>query len=435
MGKIVFVERHNKIGDLVCCEPVFRILKNKRYYTEFITSPIGKEIYKFNPYIDNFIIKNDINNKLNAGDKSNILVNLHWIEKGEVINNYFPDANVEIKIHRLNALYIYSLTEIFLLKLINVLNYKEKNNVTLESLKNKYDLNSYIHIPNFVENKINMELNFLKSRNYVIIHRFSNDPSKNENEMSIFWDNIIKYIINAGFYVLEMGGKDVSNFKINQEIRKSSRYIDLRGKLSLLETAYVVKKAYSFVGMMSGVSHIANSAKVPSLIISRQYAHYDYHNPYFGFLNKDRNVKILFYKNSASKELNMRNIYYYLSSLLKDRSFNSNKNNISIKNRLKDAKRVNFFLEKNNSFAIWGAGSYGKGVINILKSFSKNISFFIDSDKHKQGTEIEGIKTISPMDLKKKLKNEKIIIASLWWVDIKNYLENEFKMKRWIDFI
>lgn len=60
---------------------------------------------------------------------------------------------------------------------------------------------------------------------------------------------------------------------------------------------------------------------------------------------------------------------------------------------------------------IWGAGSFGDLVNDILKKYHYNIKGFIDSDFSKHGQMISGLIIYSP-DILQNKKDFKIIVAS-----------------------
>ena len=96
-------------------------------------------------------------------------------------------------------------------------------------------------------------------------------------------------------------------------------------------------------------------------------------------------------------------------------------------------ERINSFLQQNDNFIVWGAGSYGKSVLKLLLNLKKKVSFLVDSDRNKVGTKVEGIEVKVPGEIRRTM--DRVIIASLWWPEISNYIENEFSLQRWEDFI
>jgi len=418
-NKKVGIVRLGKLGDLICCEPIIRILYENKLEVELLTSSLGKEVFKYHPCVKNiFVVDNDSDLNGLCENFEGKIIDLHWLDRGEIINVSISGRNMPI--HKLNALYWGAISEIFLLKVQQELN--------INICSERKMLQPAVHIPSFEKEKFK-ELPFINGK-YVVVHRFSNDPSK--NAYGNFWVEVIRYILNKGYPVVEIGGRDILEHSIEPVLQKDAHYFDFRGRFSISGVAYLIQKAHLFIGIMSGLSHIANAVKTPALIISKQYAHYDYHNPYSGFFEEGKNVKILYYRNSIS-EINLKLIYTLLDIFFCNQSFSGVLENFTFK-KLYYLEKVNSFLSENNDFIIWGAGSYGRSVLHLLANLRKRVSFFVDSDKKKWNNKIEKIEIKSPKVLRKK-REKKIIIASLWWPEIADYLEKELKLQRWKDFI
>jgi len=392
--KVITLFRREKLGDIVCSEPIIRAFLKEGKKVEFTTSRIGKELFSLYP---NLLVK--------VSDRCPpYAINLHSIELGEVLDSKFG------KIHRLNALWYGSITEIYELIV--------KSKLKKDGLKLCYQPIIYFQ----KENVLGLR------KKYVVIHRFSNDKSK-VSEIR-YWDYIIKKLIDRNLLVVEIGGSDVADIKTYKFDNKN--FLDLRGKCSLLETTQIISGATLFIGVMSGPSHIANAVKTPGVIISRQYAHYDFHNPYSGFYGEEKKVSIHFYKRQITEipiNIVMKDIHTLLNGGSLTLSF-PKRNTLGI-------SKINSFINSTKEFVIWGAGSYGKSILELLKNLSKEVLFFIDSDKEKEGCEIDGVKIYSPtklIELSRK-KIPKIIISTLWWTEVADFLKEKLHLKRWIDYI
>src|SRR5262245_11657401 len=62
--------------------------------------------------------------------------------------------------------------------------------------------------------------------------------------------------------------------------------VDLCGKLSILETAAVLRAATFFVGVDSGPAHFANAAGVPGLVLIGQWRNFQSHMPFAGLYER-----------------------------------------------------------------------------------------------------------------------------------------------------
>lgn len=73
---------------------------------------------------------------------------------------------------------------------------------------------------------------------------------------------------------------------------------------------------------------------------------------------------------------------------------------------------------------IYGGGNTGKSAYYYFKGQNKyECLFFVDNDKSKQGTLFEGLEMKSP-DVLRELKGVKVIIASIFWREILQEVEN-----------
>ncbi|MBU0576927.1 glycosyltransferase [Patescibacteria group bacterium] len=79
-------------------------------------------------------------------------------------------------------------------------------------------------------------------------------------------------------------------------------------------------------------------------------------------------------------------------------------------------------IEEGAKILIFGAGEAGRQCLDWIKERKTAVIGFIDNNKDKQGSKLEGIPVFGPERLKKK-DFDKIIIASSYWFEIKDQLE------------
>lgn len=80
----------------------------------------------------------------------------------------------------------------------------------------------------------------------------------------------------------------------------------------------------------------------------------------------------------------------------------------------------------NRPLFIWGAGTGGVRVLNVLKALQREIRGFIDIDPKKQGTVIQDVEVYLPRFLREATKNDEcpyIIVASMYVQEIRYELE------------
>lgn len=90
---------------------------------------------------------------------------------------------------------------------------------------------------------------------------------------------------------------------------------------------------------------------------------------------------------------------------------------------------------------LYGAGTTGRRIINLLKPYQICIKYIIDDDMNRWGTEIEGIKVISHQKLKElceNCKNVSIILTTIYGKTVLNRLNKIsgikiYEMYRWLD--
>ena len=78
------------------------------------------------------------------------------------------------------------------------------------------------------------------------------------------------------------------------------RYVDLCGKLSILETAEVIRRAALFIGIDSGPAHLANAVGTPGVVLLGHYRAYRRYMPYSGEYASGANATILHADGPAS---------------------------------------------------------------------------------------------------------------------------------------
>jgi len=90
------------------------------------------------------------------------------------------------------------------------------------------------------------------------------------------------------------------------------------------------------------------------------------------------------------------------------------------------------FIDKYDNFVIFGASSGGAKTKEYLDKLGKNVVYFLDNDIHKKGTKFLGKTVKRPSEIV--MFENKILISSLWWYEIKQQLEIDFGLIWGIDF-
>ena len=112
---------------------------------------------------------------------------------------------------------------------------------------------------------------------YVVIHARSNEDLRNWEEAK--WEALVAHLAGRGFPVVEVGLDPVLG-------AQTPGVMGLCGKLSLLETAEVIRRATLFVGIDSAPAHIANAFVCPSVILLGSYKRFARYMPFSGHLSE-----------------------------------------------------------------------------------------------------------------------------------------------------
>jgi heptosyltransferase-3 len=111
--------------------------------------------------------------------------------------------------------------------------------------------------------------------NFVVFHCVSNDPRRDWSAEK--WHELINHILAARpVTVVELGLKPLV---IHSD---GPRQLSLCGRLNMLETAEVIKRADLFIGIDSGPAHLANAVGTPGVIILGSFENFSRYTPYSG---------------------------------------------------------------------------------------------------------------------------------------------------------
>ncbi|OSS41184.1 Methyltransferase FkbM [Desulfurella amilsii] len=89
------------------------------------------------------------------------------------------------------------------------------------------------------------------------------------------------------------------------------------------------------------------------------------------------------------------------------------------------------FIDKYDNFVIFGAGGSGAKTKEYLDKLGKNVMYFVDNDINKKGTKFLGKTVKHPSEIL--MFENKVLIASVWWREIKQQLEVDFGLIGAID--
>ena len=126
---------------------------------------------------------------------------------------------------------------------------------------------------------------------YVVVHATSNQAERDWHDTK--WQQLVRRTIqDSGTPVVEIGLRPI--------VEPIPGYRSACGRLSLLETAEVIRRASLFVGIDSGPAHMANAVGTPGVILLGHYRHWHRYMPYSGDYANGANAEIVYGDGPAS---------------------------------------------------------------------------------------------------------------------------------------
>jgi ADP-heptose:LPS heptosyltransferase len=251
------------MGDIVACEPVSRYLRAKypNAHLSWAISPVYRELIDTNPNIDETICLNCVTDwiKLSKHSDYDEIIDLHV--------NYRICQCCQVPLVKERGNPFVSAFEWF------------DYGALLEAFSvgaglPKISAQPLLYLGNEHARAVDaLEL----PDNYCVIHRESNDRVKDWTDAK--WQFLAKWIRNElNLAIVEVGaGKDIDQSPLN------GLAINLINRLSILQTAEVIKRARFFIGIDSGPAHLANATKVPGIILLGRISVFRKYTPYTGY--------------------------------------------------------------------------------------------------------------------------------------------------------
>lgn len=118
---------------------------------------------------------------------------------------------------------------------------------------------------------------------YVAVHCQSNQSDRDWTAAK--WHDLARRLRESGIAVVEVGLKPT--------LSGESGSIDVCGRLGILETAEVIRRAALYIGIDSGPAHLANAVGTPGVILLGHYRAYARYVPYSGEYRSGRNATLL----------------------------------------------------------------------------------------------------------------------------------------------
>lgn len=155
---------------------------------------------------------------------------------------------------------------------------------------------------------------------YIVVHCTSNELARDWTPSK--WINLSERLINDfRLHIIEVGTKSMlKGFRPDY-------YTDLCNKLSLLETAEVIKRSWLFIGVDSGPAQLANAVNTYGIILIGHYRDFKNYLPYSGKYGSPMNATIL-YEDGPASDIKVDRVYEEIVKLVELRSDHEAVNNL-----------------------------------------------------------------------------------------------------------
>ena len=273
-GKEVVVVSHIlHLGDIVACEPVVREVRKKhpKSYLVFCVARAYKELADSHPAVDYTLAVNCVTEWI-------------WLRKLNIFK-YTVDLNVDKRCCPVCGIPLLKTSGD---RSVTVENYFDNGNL-LEAHCRWGEISCLSDGPRvYISGKVRAAVdNLCLPDKYVAIHCKSNEEVKDYPASQ--WKTLIEQInFLMGMSVVEVGLEAVA-------VQPSmSTNVCLCGRLSILETAEVIKRSCLFVGVDSGPAHLANAVGARGVILMGRYRRFARYMPYSGSYADGSSAELLF---------------------------------------------------------------------------------------------------------------------------------------------
>jgi len=270
--RLVAVMLLEHLGDIVACEPIARYVKGKDpdAYIVWGVKNIYRELIDSNPNIDMTLVVHCLSERL-------MLENTGVFD--EIIDLHFSDRYCSIcrmPLRKKGDSPI-GLTTFF-------------NHGSILSSFSKsaglppLDETPQVCIPAGAAQHVN---SLHLPERFIVINCTSNNIEKHwpAEKWLVLTDAIMG---RFGLPVVELGLKQYLSVSSNKQ------YIDLCGKLSILESAEVIRRSVIFIGIDSGPAHLANAVGTPGVILMGSYLGFTKYTPFSGFYENGEGAEIVY---------------------------------------------------------------------------------------------------------------------------------------------
>lgn len=144
---------------------------------------------------------------------------------------------------------------------------------------------------------------------YVVIHATSNQDVRDWDTAK--WRELSQRVVQQlGLPVVEVGLRPVL------AAAGTAGCVDLCGRLSILQTAEVIRRAAVFVGIDSGPAHLANAVGTYGVILLGHYRSYRRYMPYSGAYGDGSNAHVIYGDGPAAVAIGVDEVFDAISARL-----------------------------------------------------------------------------------------------------------------------
>lgn len=281
------------LGDIVACEPVSRYIRQKypKAYIVWCVRKPYRELIDSNPFIDKTLVVH-------------CLTEWIYLKKSGIFDEYI-DLHIQDRICPVCRIPLK----------------KSKGNLEI-TLENYYNFGSILSAFSqsaglpvldgqprvyFSQSVIDKVDACGLSVSYITINCLSNEVSRDWT-ISRWGELVSKIIKTHKIDIIEVG--------LSPVISKNSmpHYTNLCGKLSILETAEVIRRSNLFIGVDSGPAQLANAVGTFGIILLGHYRAFKQYMPYTGNYSNGAKAELI-YENGSVANITVERVYQAVRKL------------------------------------------------------------------------------------------------------------------------
>ncbi|MGA9406627.1 MAG: glycosyltransferase family 9 protein [Bacteroidota bacterium] len=282
----IFLLEH--LGDIVACEPVSRQVRQVHPNAIIIwcVKKGYRELLDGNPYITRVCTLHCLTERsyiANSGLFDDV-IDLHFPERYCSLCN----RNVPVKAMKRSE--------------IALNNFYRFGNIAQSFARyaglSLIDDTPHVYISDYAEQKI---LSLKLPATYITVHCATNAEAKDWRREK--WEAFSqRFFAEYNISIIEVGTEATMNRS------SSSMYLNMCGRLSILETASVIRMSALFIGVDSGPAHLANAVGTYGVLLMGPFLGFKRYNPFGGSYRNQSYCEII-YNHTAVAEISVEEVF------------------------------------------------------------------------------------------------------------------------------